>query len=116
VEELGKALHDALARSRFVSPEEARLLLNREATKSAYETWVQELLRFRSPKSRRSVFKRMTSCNVKLVDSQIRLEPTRHVKLEAWEGLGQEMAVVVSTSETLSGLGEALRQALGRCE
>jgi hypothetical protein len=114
-EVLGGALLDALARSRFVESDEARALLDRAATKSSYEAWVQELFRFHSYKSRRALFKHMSSCNIKRIDTEICIEPTTHVKLEAWEGLGQEATVIVSSDERPVRLGEALRRAFDRC-
>ena len=113
---LGAALLDALGRSRFLSSDAAKQLLDRDRVKQRYEAWVREVVERYGYKSRRDLFKDMVSCNIKLVSGNVVIGPTSHPKLEAWEGLRADQSVIVPAASTAAEIGAALRLGFARCE
>jgi len=112
---LGEALLDALDKSRFLSGDEAKKLLDRDQAKQVYEEWVQGMIERYAYKSRRNLFKDMACCNVKLIGETVIIGPTSHPKLEAWEGLSDDQSVTISHASAAAEVGAALRLAFGRC-
>ncbi|MCM3774398.1 contact-dependent growth inhibition system immunity protein [Priestia aryabhattai] len=54
-------------------------------------------------------------CHAKVVDGVLTLDPNRHDKLEAWEGLGDDAKVILPSDSSEAEIGAALRVALDRC-
>lgn len=65
-------------------------------------------------KTKRSLFKNMMHCTVWLNNGRIKISPSRHVKLEAWDGIDEE-DVILSLDNTPTEIGLGLRLALSRC-
>src|SRR5262249_44491400 len=90
--ELGSALLDALAHSRFVppleQPEEDLELFDFDLAEKAYADWVEKLMRTYGYKTRRALFKDMANCNIERCQGMITIHPTNHEKLEGWSGDG----------------------------
>lgn len=86
--ELGKAVLEAVAHSRFLKLEEIEVFFNLERTMSAYSAWVTSLLERYKYKSRRALFKNMALCNITVTAEEMEVAPMRHEKLEAWKRLG----------------------------
>lgn len=128
-QELGAAVLDALAHSRFVLPEPRKdVWIHPEATfdmslydfdlnNQRYSEWVCKLIELYSYKSRRALFKGMKSCGVESKNDEITIRPSHHEKLEAWSGKGisESDYVIVSANSTPSDIGAALRLAFSRC-
>lgn len=127
--DLGEALLDALARSRFVLPEprndvwihpEALFdadLYDIDQTIRRYDEWVSKLITQFGYKNKRSLFKNMRSCGAEKKEGQIEIVPTRHEKLEAWSGDGFTDAdkVIIAANVLPVELGCTLRMVLSEC-
>ncbi|GAB7536153.1 hypothetical protein BGC_23700 [Burkholderia sp. 3C] len=57
----------------------------------------------------------MILCHAKVVDGVLTLDPSRHDKLAAWDGLGDNTKVVLPSDSPEAEIGVALRVALDRC-
>src|ERR1700750_1365669 len=127
--ELGSAVLDALAHSRFVLPEsrkddcihpEATFdkdLYNYNLTNQRYDQWVSSLLERYGYKTKRALFKDMKNCSIESKSGQITIRPSHHEKLEAWsgEGISASDYVTIPGDSSPSDVGAALRLAFSRC-
>lgn len=127
--ELGAALRDALAYSRFVlgaprkdvwvhpDVEYDMELCDRDKSALRYKDWVAHLMAIYGYKTKRALFKDMKNCSVDLRDGLITIRPSYHEKLEAWsgEGITPEDHVQISEKCTDAELGQAIHLALSRC-
>ncbi|MCO8579475.1 contact-dependent growth inhibition system immunity protein [Burkholderia multivorans] len=117
-ETLGRCLVDALSNSRFITPqqrEEYPLFFDFRLVGEQYKKKVEALLVRYGYKTKQSLFKTMILCNARVVDGVLSLGPTRHDKLEAWEGLGDDEKIVLPFDSSDTEIGAALRVALDRC-
>ncbi len=112
---LGSALQEALGASRFLSSEESKALLRREAVAQRYEDWVSHLMRQFGYATRRDLFKGMKHCLVRCNYETITIGPSIHDQLEGWGGTGKENDVHVSSAASADELGRAVLLALSRC-
>jgi hypothetical protein len=107
---------ECLVASRFIESKEEwkEFSANRE---QAYEDFVRMLMASGNYGSRRELFKAMASCGIEQVSGQITIRPTRHRKLEAWNGEGFTDAdnVVIRADAPPGEIGAALREAFRRC-
>lgn len=55
------------------------------------------------------------SCGIWLKNGWIKISSTRHVKLEAWDGMRDVEDVILSLDNTPAEIGAGLRLALSRC-
>lgn len=127
--DLGVALRDALAHSRFVlgSPrkdvwvhpdvEYDMELCDRDKSAQRYKDWIARLMTTYGYKTKRALFKDMKNCSVALREGVIRISPSFHEKLELWSGEGITKEDDVHILETCSNgeLGAAIRLGLSRC-
>lgn len=127
--ELGAALRDALAHSRFVLPAPVKDvwvhpdveydldLYELDKVLQRYKDWVARLMATYGYKTKRALFKDMKNCSVALLNGAIKIRPSYHEKLEAWDGEGitPDDHVLISEKSTDAELGEAIRLALSRC-
>jgi len=127
--ELGLAVLDTLAHSRFVLPEprkdvwihpEATFdmeLYDYDLTNQRYKKWVDGTLERYGYKTKRALFKDMKKCSIESKDGQITIRPSYHEKLEAWSGKGisESDYVTISSGSSSSDIGAALRLAFSRC-
>ena len=117
-EDLGRAVLEALASSRFIHPDEDRQFFDiRGRVVPQYEEWVKSLMATYAYKSRRALFKEMKSCGIEERNGVVTMRPTHHEKLEAWsgEGITEESLVHVDIDSNALSVGTALRLALSRC-
>ncbi|WP_175711588.1 contact-dependent growth inhibition system immunity protein [Burkholderia ambifaria] len=117
-ETLGNCLIDALSKSQFVTPEERSTrpnVFDFRLVAEGYKAWVAEVLERYGYKTKQALFKKMVLCHARVIDGVLSLGPTRHDKLEAWEGLGDEEKVVLPFDSSEAEIGAALRVALDRC-
>jgi hypothetical protein len=113
--ELGSAIVQALAKSRFLSSEEARAFFDKASNIDDWEAWVRFLMTKYGYPSRKALFQQMKSCDVRRVGDAIEFLPSRHVESEAWEALDPSEALTINADATADEIGAAARIALQRC-
>ncbi|MBV7307038.1 contact-dependent growth inhibition system immunity protein [Xanthomonas vasicola] len=128
-EDLGFAVLDALAHSRFVLPAprndvwihpEATFditLYDYKLTIQRYNEWVTNTLERYGYKSKRALFSNLKSCSIEKKDGRIKFCPSHHEKLEFWSGkdIAESDHVTVNSTNDYSEIGSALRLAFSRC-
>jgi hypothetical protein len=119
--ELGLAVLDALAHSRFVRPQEdAELdaeLFDYRKSAERYSVWVKSLMAAYGYKTKRALFEKMKCCLIESCGGVITIRPTNHETLEGWsgDGINSEDEVTIPCTSPPAELGVALRMAFSRC-
>ncbi|GFM38029.1 contact-dependent growth inhibition system immunity protein [Desulfovibrio psychrotolerans] len=122
--ELGEAVVDALAHSRWILPsrregstypEGVEFDMSLYDYKANYPLWVNALMERYGYKNKRALFKNMKNVSIESKNGILTLIPTHHAKLEAWEGVVEEARVVIPATSSPEEIGAALRLALSRC-
>jgi hypothetical protein len=119
--ELGVAVLDALAHSRFIppreKPDEDRELFDADLGHQHYMNWLKKLMTTYGYKTKNSLFKDMELCNIECSDQSITILPNHHEKPETWTGKGisPDKNVVISADSSPAEVGAALRLAFSRC-
>lgn len=132
--DLGAALFDALAHSRFIIPEifvkqnptawrnpEAIIvpenIFEREYLTQRYNEWISQISKQFGYKSKRAMFKNMRSVDATKFDGNITLSPSNHERLEGWggDGISEKDNVVLPENSSPDKVGEGIRLALSRC-
>ena len=112
---LGTTVLQALANSRTLDNEVERIdFLKQESFKPRYEDWVANLCGNLGYKTRRALFKNMMSGDIWLHNGCLKISPSRHVKLEAWDAIDAD-DVILSLDNSPEEIGAGLRLALSRC-
>ncbi|CNF05597.1 Protein of uncharacterised function (DUF1436) [Yersinia rohdei] len=111
---IGEAVLTALSNSRTLSLEEYSNFFNLEKSQERYTDWVAMLMEHYGCKTKRTLFKGMKNCSIHCINGEITISPSRHVKLEAWDGIGGD--VTLSANSSSAEIGAALRLALSRCK
>ena len=112
---LGTTVLQALANSRTLDNEAERIdFLKQESFKPRYEDWVANLCGNLGYKTRRALFKNMMSGDIWLHNGCLKISPSRHVKLEAWDAIDAD-DVILSLDNSPEEIGAGLRLALSRC-
>jgi len=112
---LGTTVLQALANSRTLDNEAERIdFLKQESFKPRYEDWVANLCGNLGYKTRRALFKNMMSVDIWLHNGCLKISPSRHVKLEAWDAIDAD-DVILSLDNSPEEIGAGLRLALSRC-
>jgi len=117
-EALGRCLIDALSKSCFITPDKRSTrpgFFDFRMVAEGYKRWIAEVLDRYGYKTKQALFKKMILCHAKVVDGVLTLGPTRHDKLEAWEGLSDDEKVTLPFDSSEAEIGAALRVALDRC-
>lgn len=120
-EELGAAVLDALAHSRFVrpwqQPQVDEVIFDMKALRKRYERWVTKLMKACGYKTRRSLFNKMSNCSVTRREGVITISPSAHAKSEVWtgDGISEEDYVSIPAESLPAEVGAALRLAFSRC-
>ena len=115
-ETLGTTVLQALANSRtfvYDSPEDQDFF-DTEKFRQRYEDWVAKLCGNLGYKTRRALFKNMMSGDIWLHNGCLKISPSRHVKLEAWDAIVAD-DVILSLDNSPEEIGAGLRLALSRC-
>ena len=114
-ETLGTTVLQALANSRTLDNEAERIdFLKQESFKPRYEDWVANLCGNLGYKTRRALFKNMMSGDIWLHNGCLKISPSRHVKLEAWDAIDAD-DVILSLDNSPEEIGAGLKLALSRC-
>ena len=112
---LGTTVLQALANSRTLDNEAERIdFLKQESFKLRYEDWVANLCGNLGYKTRRALFKNMMSGDIWLHNGCLKISPSRHVKLEAWDAIDAD-DVILSLDNSPEEIGAGLRLVLSRC-
>ena len=112
---LGTTVLQALANSRTLDNEAERIdFLKQESFKLRYEDWVANLCGNLGYKTRRALFKNMMSVDIWLHNGCLKISPSRHVKLEAWDAIDAD-DVILSLDNSPEEIGAGLKLALSRC-
>ena len=116
--DLGRALLDALARSRFFTVDQVRTngFFDYDNRNRIYADWVKKLMGAYRFKTKRALFKQMDYVEITLPDDgMIAMTPKHHVKLEAWEEAPGVGDVTVAANGPPESIGAALRKAFTFC-
>ena len=114
-ETLGTTVLQALANSRTLDNEAERIdFLKQENFKPRYEDWVAKLCGNLGYKTRRALFKILMSWAIRLHNGRLKISPSRHVKLEAWDAIDAD-DVILSLDNSPEEIGAGLKLALSRC-
>ena len=114
-ETLGTTVLQALANSRTLDNEAERIdFLKQESFKPRYEDWIANLCENLGYKTRRALFKNMMSVDIWLHNGCLKISPSRHVKLEAWDAIDADN-VILSLDNSPEEIGAGLKLALSRC-
>ena len=112
---LGTTVLQALANSRTLDNEAERIdFLKQESFKPRYEDWVANLCGNLGYKTRRALFKNMMSGDIWLHNGCLKISPSRHVKLGAWDAIDADN-VILSLDNSPEEIGAGLRLVLSRC-
>ena len=115
-ETLGTTVLQALANSRtFVYDSlEDQDFFDAEKFRQRYEDCVANLCGNLGCKTRRVLFKNMMSVDIWLHNGCLKISPSRHVRLEAWDAIDAD-DVILSLDNSPEEIGSDLRLALSRC-
>ncbi|MCC8374950.1 MULTISPECIES: contact-dependent growth inhibition system immunity protein [Photorhabdus] len=116
-QELGKAVLDALSKSRIIPLDEYGDYFDHDANDKQYKNWITEMMGSYGYRSKRQLFKKMNNCNIRLLDGVITIMPYGHKKLELWTGQGivESDYVIIPANSSPEEVGAALRLAFSRC-
>ncbi|EPG9047918.1 DUF1436 domain-containing protein [Klebsiella aerogenes] len=115
---IGETILQALSDSRTLTELAERVVFfDLEKGKEQYVTWIAMLMERYGYKTKKSLFKDMKNCGIHCVNDVITISPTRHEKLEAWDGMGLKSSdnVILSVDSAPAEIGAGLRLALSRC-
>jgi len=115
-EALGRALLEALNRSRFISPPDEPEFFEWQRYRACDRNWGKDMMRRYRYKTRRDAYKNMDWCRVKRSEGKISIQPHGRDKPPYWKWLPPEKTVVIPATVDAGELGAALRLALDRCE
>ncbi|WP_197388767.1 contact-dependent growth inhibition system immunity protein [Ralstonia pseudosolanacearum] len=113
---LGKALREALAKSRQVSVEDfQRIFRSGVVQKLGKEREALAMEKY-GYKTRRAMLKKMDTCSVSVVENQIEIQPTHQKSLDGWTVTKDEgpFPLYVPGTATDADLGAALREGFKR--
>jgi hypothetical protein len=126
--DLGSAILDALAYSRFVLPaprEDVWIHPEVEFDSDLYDynigiqrskQWVEHLMEKYGYKTKRALYKNMHTCSIERYQNLLTIHPWHHEKLEVWGGMSmKDQEVTLSADSSPSEIGAALRLAFSRC-
>jgi hypothetical protein len=113
--DLGRAAKRCLSMSREVSADEIKRIIENS---SAMELeWGRSTAKRFGYRSWRALYKELSTCDIKELESSIRIEPSNHSSLREWndKGLSKYDWVVIDNHASDAALGVACRLALSRC-
>jgi len=113
---LGRALLEALGRSRFIWPRDEPEFFKWQRYMRCYRNWQKDFMRRYGYKSKRDAYKNMDWCRAKRSEGKISIQPHKRDKPEYWADLPPDRTVVIPATTDAAAAGAALRLALERCE
>jgi hypothetical protein len=112
---LGRAVLDALGRSRFIFPPDPAFS-EAERYMKCYHDWQKDFMQRYGYKTKRDAYRNMDWCRVKRSEGKISIQPHQRDKPEYFRDLPAERTVVLPATDDAETIGAALRLALDRCE
>ncbi|MET2524668.1 contact-dependent growth inhibition system immunity protein [Ralstonia pseudosolanacearum] len=114
---LGRALREALAKSRQVSVEDFQKIFQSGVVQKLGKEREALAMEKYGYKTRRAMLKKMDTCSVSVVDNQIEIQPTHQKSLDGWTVTTDEgpFPLYVPGTATDVELGAALREGFKRC-
>ena len=113
---LGRALLEALDRSRFIWPPDEPEFFKAERYMRCHENWLKDVMRRYAYKTKGDAYRTMDWCRAKRSEGGISIEPHRRDKPGYWRDLPANKTVVIPETQDVEALGGALRLALDRCK
>jgi CDI immunity protein len=113
---LGRALLEALGRSRFIWPRDEPEFFKAERYMQCYRNWQKDFMQRYGYKTKRDAYKNWDWCPVRRSEGTISLQPHHRDKPEYFRDLPPEKTVVIPATDHAETVGAALRLALDRCE
>jgi len=116
-EALGRALLEALDRSRFIYPRDEMEFFEAERYVRCYKNWQKDFMRRLGYKTKRELYKNMDWCRAERSEGTISIQPhKRGSKPEYFTYLPPDKSVVISATTDPAVAGAALRLAFDRCK
>jgi hypothetical protein len=115
-EDLGRALLEALDRSRFIWPRDEPEFFEWQRYVKCYKDRQKEFMRRYGYRTKREAYKNMEWCRVERSEGKISIQPHKRDKPELWTDLPPDRTVVIPAATDAVALGAALKLALSRCE
>ena len=113
---LGRALLEALDRSRFIWPRNEPGFFKWQRFLQSDLNWQKDFMRRYGYKTKQDAYKNMNWCRAKRSEGTISIQPHKRDKPEYWQNLPPGKTVSIPATEDASTVGVALRLALDRCE
>lgn len=114
---LGRAVLEALSKSRFIHPHSDRGFFDADRTIAADKRWHRDFMQRYRYKTKRDAYKNMRYCLVKRSEGSISIQPhKRDTKPGYWWDLPPEKTVIIPETNDLNIVGAASRLALSYCE
>ena len=113
---IGEAVIKALSNSRMFDYDSDEYYDYMDLTKSKqrYDQWVSNLCAYFGVKTKKALFDNMKLSGLSLFNNQISISVTRHVRLDAWDGMGVE-DIILSTESSFEEIGSGVKLALNYC-
>ncbi len=115
-EVFGRALLEALNRSRFICPPTEREFFEADRIMRNYRKWQKYIMDRYGYKSKHQAYKNMTYCVAERCEGKISIKPHRRDKPELWTDLPADRTVVIPATTDPVTAGAAQKLALSRCE
>jgi hypothetical protein len=113
---LGRALLEALDRSRFIPPPNEPEFFKWERYMLCHHNWQKDFMRRYGYKTKHDAYKNMNFCRAERSEGKISIKPHKRDKLESFRDLPADKTVVVPATADAATAGTALKLALDRCE
>jgi hypothetical protein len=116
-EDLGRAVLDALDRSRFIWPPDEPEFFKWQRFMKCHRNRETDFMRRYGYKTKRDLYKNMNWVRVERSESKISIQPhQRRDKPGEWKWLAPEQNVVIPETRNAAAVGSMLRLAFERCE
>jgi hypothetical protein len=115
-EALGRALLEALDRSRFIWPPDEPEFFKWQRYMECHENWQKDFMRRYGYNTKRDAYKNMDWCRADRSEGKISIRPHKRDKPEYFRNLPAERTVIIPETRDAPTAGAALRLALDRCE
>lgn len=114
-ESLGKAVLEALSKSKRFSKEEADFLI--ENWKELHASWVKRLMEKYGYRTKTAIFRNMMRCDIYYQKDHTLISPSFHERGESWSGefLTEKDDIKLPHDSSHAEIGAALRLAFSRC-
>ncbi|HWG04866.1 MAG TPA: contact-dependent growth inhibition system immunity protein [Beijerinckiaceae bacterium] len=112
---LGRALLEALAKSRFIWPDDEPEFFMWQRYMQCYKNRQKDFMRRYGYKTKREAYENMNWCHAERSEGKISLAPRKSDKPGYWIFLPERTVIIPATTDAAVA-GEALRLGLDRCE